>query len=532
MMTTITGDLLIGARDVSKDRRFQAVDPATGALLEPSFAEGGPEDAAEAALLADAAYATFRETTPAARAALLEAIATNIEALGDALIDRAAAESGLPKPRLLGERGRTVGQLRLFAELVRGGSWVEARIDTAQPDRKPLPRADLRLRHIGVGPVAVFGASNFPLAFSVAGGDTAAALAAGCPVVVKGHPAHPGASELVGRAIRAAVADAGLPEGVFSLVTGTSHELGGALVSHPAIMAVGFTGSRAGGLALVRIAAARPVPIPVYAEMSSVNPVFLLPAALESRAEALATGFVTSLTMGAGQFCTNPGLVIGIAGPALDRFAAAASEAVTAAAASTMLAPGIHAAYERGVAALAGHEAVTTLARGTAGEGPNRCQAALFVTDASRVLADHALAQEVFGASSVLVRCADLDEMVAVARGLEGQLTATLHLDEADRDTARALLPVLETRAGRVLANGWPTGVEVCHAMVHGGPFPATSDTRTTSVGTLAIRRFLRPVCYQDLPDALLPEALQADNPLGLTRLVDGRPVAPGEARS
>lgn len=530
-MTDLTGAALLGSRDLTGAATFQAIDPATGTALEPAFFEAGPAEVAEAAALAAQAYPLYRATTPAARAAFLDAIAANIEALGDTLIARAARETGLPVARLTGERARTTGQLRLFASWVRAGGADEPRLDSALPERTPLPRADLRLRHIGLGPVAVFGASNFPLAFSVAGGDTASALAAGCPVIVKGHPAHPGTSELVGRAIRAAVAEAGLPEGVFSLLTGTSHELGSALVADPRVKAVGFTGSRGGGLALCRIAANRPEPIPVFAEMSSINPVFLLPAALEARAEALATGFVGSLTMGAGQFCTNPGLVIAMAGPALDRFIAAASTAVSAAPAATMLTPGIAGAYGKGVAALAEQPDVSQLAHGGEG-GVNACRPALFVTDAAAAfLREPVLSHEVFGASSLVVRCADAAEMAAVAGALEGQLTATLHLDAADHPLAARLLPVLEDKAGRILANGWPTGVEVCHAMVHGGPFPATSDPRSTSVGTLAIRRFLRPVCYQDLPEALLPAAVQTGNPLGLPRLVDGTPALPGETR-
>ncbi|HSI42176.1 MAG TPA: aldehyde dehydrogenase (NADP(+)) [Xanthobacteraceae bacterium] len=516
----ITGDVLIGRSDLADATRFRAIDPALGAAIEPGFTEAGPEHVARAAELAASAFPVYRATTPQARAAFLEAIATQIEGLGEELIARAMRETGLPAARLNGERGRTTGQLRMFANWVRAGGADEPRIDSALPARTPLPRSDLRLRHIGVGPVAVFGASNFPLAFSVAGGDTASALAAGCPVVVKGHPAHPGTSELVGRAIRAAVAACGLPEGVFSLLTGTTRELGGALVADPRIMAVGFTGSRAGGLALVRIANARKVPIPVYAEMSAINPVFLLPAALEARAEALGAGFVGSLTMGAGQFCTNPGLVIGMAGPALDRFIAAAGAAVTAASAAPMLTPGIKTAFDAGVATLAGHAALAAQAKEP--DGPNRCRAALFTADAPSFIAEPALSDEVFGATSLVVRCADEAELFAVAEGLEGQLTATLQLDPGDHALAGRLLPVLEAKVGRILANGWPTGVEVCNAMVHGGPFPATSDPRSTSVGTLAIRRFLRPVCYQDLPEELLPAILKRDNPLSLPRLVDG----------
>ena len=530
-MTELTGAALLGSRDLTGAASFRAVDPATGASLEPAFTEAGPAEVAQAAALAASAFPLYRATTPEARAAFLDAIAANIEALGDTLIARAAEETGLPVARLTGERGRTTGQLRLFANWVRAGGADEPRLDSALPQRTPLPRADLRLRHIGIGPVAVFGASNFPLAFSVAGGDTASALAAGCPVIVKGHPAHPGTSELVGRAIRAAVLAAGLPEGVFSLVTGTSHELGSALVADPRVKAVGFTGSRTGGLALCRIAAGRPEPIPVFAEMSSINPVFLLPAALEARAEALAAGFVGSLMMGAGQFCTNPGLVIALSGPALDRFIAAASPLVASASAATMLTPGIAGAYAKGVATLEGSADVTELAHGLEG-GPNACRPALFVTEAEAFLREPVLSHEVFGASSLVIRCANEADMAAVAGALEGQLTATLHLDAADHALAASLLPVLEDKAGRILANGWPTGVEVCHAMVHGGPFPATSDPRSTSVGTLAIRRFLRPVCYQDLPEALLPAAVQTGNPLGLPRLIDGTPAAIGETRA
>ncbi|TCK28382.1 NADP-dependent aldehyde dehydrogenase [Ancylobacter aquaticus] len=529
-MTDITGATLIGSRDISGEATFYAVDPSSGAALEPGFHEAGAAEVVQAAVLAAEAFPLYRATPPEVRAAFLEAVAANIEALGETLVTRAAHETGLPVARLTGERGRTTGQLRLFASWVRAGGADEPRLDSPLPERTPLPRADLRMRHIGLGPVAVFGASNFPLAFSVAGGDTASALAAGCPVIVKGHPAHPGTSELVGRAIRAAVVEAGLPEGVFSLLTGTSNDLGGALVADPCVKAVGFTGSRTGGLALCRIAASRPEPIPVFAEMSSINPVFLLPAALEARAEALATGFTASLTMGAGQFCTNPGLVIAMAGAALDRFLAAAGSAVSSAPAATMLTPGIAGAYGRGIEVLEGRAEVAEIAHGNEG-GPNSCRPALFVTEAAAFLREPVLSHEVFGASSLVVRCTDADEMRSVAGALEGQLTATLHLDAADHALAATLLPLLEDKAGRILANGWPTGVEVCHAMVHGGPFPATSDPRSTSVGTLAIRRFLRPVCYQDLPDELLPAAVQAGNPLGLPRLIDGKPELSGEAQ-
>nr|WP_211107329.1 aldehyde dehydrogenase (NADP(+)) [Azospirillum brasilense] len=515
--------MLIGAESHrGRNGEIHAIDPSTGATLEPAFGGGGAAEVDRACQLAWDAFDRFRETAPEDRAVFLEAVARNILDLGDALIVRAMAESGLPRARLEGERGRTVGQLRLFAAVVREGSWIGARIDPALPERAPLPRPDLRQRRIPLGPVAVFGASNFPLAFSVAGGDTASAFAAGCPVVVKAHSAHPGTSELVGRAVQAAVAECGLPEGVFSLIFGAGSSVGTALVADPRIKAVGFTGSRRGGVALMEVAAKRPEPIPVYAEMSSINPVFLLPAALAARAEALGRGFVASLTLGAGQFCTNPGILLAVDGPDLDRFVESAVETLGGSAAPTMLTPGIHAAFDAGVAALAGNARVATLARGLDGDGPNRCRAALFATTADAFLDDPALREEVFGAASLLIRCPDLESLRTVAERLDGQLTATLQMDAADTGAAAVLLPTLERKAGRILANGWPTGVEVCHAMVHGGPFPATSDGRTTSVGTAAIERFLRPVCYQDIPADLLPQALRDGNPLGLWRRFDG----------
>ena len=519
---TLQGTSLIGREAVTGDQAMiHAIDPASGEALAPGYPGLDRHAVAQACQLAEEAFAAYRETSPEVRAAFLEAIAAEIEAIGDELITRAMAETGLPRARLEGERGRTCGQLRLFAGVVRAGEWLDVRIDPALPDRQPLPRVDLRQRHVALGPVAVFGASNFPLAFSVAGGDTASALAAGCPVVVKAHSAHPGTSELVGRAVQAAVTRCQLPEGVFSLLFGAGKEIGQALVADPRIQAVGFTGSRAGGLALLATAQARPQPIPVYAEMSSINPVFLFPEALATRGQAIAEGFVGSLNMGAGQFCTNPGLVIGIKGQALDAFIEAAGEAIMGSAAQTMLTPGIHAAYQDGVGALVGE--AREIARGPLGDGPCACQPALFAASADDFLKSDTLQAEVFGAASLVVECDDLDQVRAVAEHLEGQLTATLQMDDGDLDAARALLPVLERKAGRILANGWPTGVEVCHAMVHGGPFPATSDARTTSVGSAAIHRFLRPVCYQNLPAGLLPESLQDGNPLGVSRLVDGK---------
>ncbi|MFC3997921.1 aldehyde dehydrogenase (NADP(+)) [Nocardiopsis sediminis] len=523
--TALTGATLIGDADVhpAGNGEAHATDPATGERLDPGYGQGGPDEAARAAELAHAAFGTYRRTAPEVRARFLETAADNIDALGDTLVQRVMAETGLPEPRVRGERARTTGQLRLFASVVRAGGWLGVRVDAGDPARSPLPKPDLRQRKVPLGPVAVFAASNFPLAFSVAGGDTASALAAGAPVVVKAHNAHPGTSELVGRAVRAAVRTHGLPEGTFSLLFGSGTELGTALVRHPRIAAVGFTGSRSGGLALSAAAAARPVPIPVFAEMSSVNPVVLLPGALADNGPALGTAFAASLTTGAGQLCTSPGLVFAV--DDADGFLAAAQDAVNGAAAAPMLTDGIRRAYDDGGAALAARPGVTEIARGAGDDALAACgQARLYATDGATFLSDAALQAEVFGATSLVVRVRDLAQLHEILGTLEGQLTATVHATAADHPAAADLLPKLELLAGRVLFGGWPTGVEVGHAVVHGGPFPATSAPATTSVGTLAIERFLRPVSYQDVPQELLPEELRDGNPAGLPRLVDGEP--------
>jgi alpha-ketoglutaric semialdehyde dehydrogenase len=477
-------------------------------------------DVAAATAAAAEAFAAYRATSPAERSAFLEAVAAEIEADKDAIIVAAVRESGLPEARITGEVGRTTGQLRMFAGVVAQGDHLGVRIDPALPDRTPLPRADIRQRMVPLGPVAVFGASNFPLAFSTAGGDTASALAAGCPVVVKGHPAHPVTGTLVARAITRAVEKSGLPAGTFSFVLG-GIETGQELVLDPRITAVGFTGSRGGGLALVRAAAAREVPIPVYAEMSSINPVVVLPGALASNdVAAFAEAYVGSLTLGSGQFCTNPGLLFLPAGEQGDELLRAAGEAVAAATGQTMLTPGIAEAYRTGTATLRDVAGVRVVAEGTAA---GDLAPAPQVVETSAL--EHPVTDEVFGASGVVVRYADVADLLPRLEALEGQLTATVHLDadsDADTEQAAALLPVLELKAGRILFNGWPTGVEVGHAMVHGGPFPATSDSRTTSVGSLAIERFQRPVAYQDVPAALLPDAVRDDNPWGLLRRIDG----------
>ncbi len=520
----ITGQALIGGDSVTGAAgSFLAFDPSKGESIAPPFYTVSAAQIAAACDAAQGAFDAYRATGDAERAAFLEAIGAQIVALGDELIVRAMAESGLPRARLEGERGRTVGQLKLFADLLREGSWNDARIDSALPERTP-PRHDLRMRMIGLGPVAVFGASNFPLAFSVAGGDTAAALAAGCPVVVKAHPAHPGTSELVGRAVQLAARECAMPAGVFGLLTGVGNAVGEELVRNPAIQAVGFTGSRAGGTALMAIAAARPQPIPVYAEMSSINPVFVLQQALSARGDEIAIGLINSLTMGVGQFCTNPGLVLGIQGQDFERFCASAKQALGGAAPGTMLTPAIAGNYQRGVRHLAGHADVTALRDGAAApeQADGKGQPALFLTNGKAFLADPALSEEIFGPATLLVACDDERQMRQIAEGLEGQLTATLQMDAGDVEQARQLLPILERKVGRILANGFPTGVEVASAMVHGGPFPATSDGRSSSVGTAAIQRFLRPVSYQNLDPALLPQALRDGTTAGAWRRRDG----------
>ncbi|WP_423141733.1 aldehyde dehydrogenase (NADP(+)) [Parablastomonas sp. CN1-191] len=514
--SAIDGSILIGGRDVRTAATFRAIAAASGEPIGPPVSEADQDHVDAACALANSASAAFAALAPSERAAFLEAAGEAILAIGDDLIVTAMAESGLPRARLEGERVRTVNQLGMFAAEVRRGRWLDAVIDPALPDRTP-PRPDIRRMNVPLGPVAVFGASNFPLAFSVAGGDTAAAFAAGCPVVFKGHPAHPGTGERVARALRGAVAAKGLPEGVFSYLPGRGNALGAALVTDPRIKAVGFTGSRGGGLALVALATARPEPIPVYAEMSSINPVVVLPRALAARGAALGTAFVGSLTLGAGQFCTNPGLVLVIGDDGLDAFLGAAAAALQDAPAATMLTPAIRDAYLSGVARLEASAATRAASGAPADE--NCVPAALFTTDADHFLADAALGHEVFGASSLVVRCASRSQLERVIGALEGQLTATIHHEPGDAADAAAILPLLAARAGRLLANGWPTGVEVAPAMVHGGPFPATSDGRSSSVGTLAMRRFLRPVAYQDFDQALLPAPLRDENPWSVPQI-------------
>jgi 2,5-dioxopentanoate dehydrogenase len=503
---------------------FAGFDPATGARLDPVFHSASLEDVDRAANLAGEAFAIYGKLSGREKGQFLRHIAAGIEAIAAELVERAHRETALPEKRLQGELARTTNQLRLFAELVEEGSWLNARIDPAQPNRAPLPRADLRSMLRPLGPVAVFGASNFPLAFSVAGGDTASALAAGNPVIVKAHSAHPGTSELVGQVICRSVKECGLPAGVFALLFGSGAQIGSALVKHPKVKAVGFTGSLSAGKALMQLAASRPEPIPCFTEMSATNPLFVLPEALRTRGTQIAEGLFGSFTMGVGQFCTKPGLVFLPYDDDADALVAGLVARVKQSAASPMLTEGICRSYKTGITQRQGHNSVELLAQTDSKDdvGAGHALPALFQVSGSDLLRDGELAKEIFGPSTLIVRYADRKELIALAHALEGQLTATLHGTDADIATFADLVDILEQKAGRLVVNGYPTGVEVCHAMVHGGPYPATSDSRFTSVGTQAILRFVRPVCYQDFPQAGLPDELKDENPLGIFRLVNG----------
>jgi alpha-ketoglutaric semialdehyde dehydrogenase len=502
---------------------FQAIDPSTGAYLDGHYPVATTSDADLAMAAATAAFQAYKNIHKDLRAAFLREIANEITALGDTLINRASAESGLPYLRLQGELGRTTGQLKLFADLVEEGSWVNAVIDAAMPDRKPMPRADIRRMLVPIGPVVVFGASNFPLAFSVAGGDTASALAAGCPVVVKAHPAHPGTSQLVADAIHRAVEKTGMPKGVFTILFDHGYELGAYLVEHPATKGVTFTGSFKGGMALHQLALRRKEPIPVFAEMGSINPVILFPEVLQQKAEAVAQQVAASLTLGAGQFCTNPGLLIAIRSEALDLFTSTLSNSLVSTPSATMLTPGICDNYQRRSAQLLKAEKVSLLAtsENINTELSNQSVARLASVSAADFLAEPELSEEVFGPFSLLVVAENDAELTQVVDALAGQLTITLMAITEELKSYPGLLAKLADKAGRLILNGMPTGVEVCAAMQHGGPFPATNDSRFTSVGSQAIYRFARPVAWQDWHDALLPDALQAENPLGIYRMVN-----------
>ena len=520
----LTGLSLIAGHSAEQSGvSFRGLNPANAVALEPAYYSASLDDIDAAARLAADAFPHFAKLSGRERAEFLRRIAEGLTAASGAIVGRANAETGLPVARLQGELARTTGQLKLFAELVEEGSWVDARIDEADRERKPLPRPDVRSMLRPIGPVAIFGASNFPLAFSVAGGDTASALAAGNPVIVKAHPAHPGTSEIVGRIVQEAVRVSELPGGVFALLFDAGIEVGTALVEHPEVRAVAFTGSATAGQALMRIASQRPEPIPCYSEMGSTNPLFILPGAMRERGPVLAQALQASFTLGSGQFCTKPGLVF-VPKKEDRKFMEALRSGVGSLEQQGMLTAGIATKYKDAVLQRL-HE---NRAQSIAGTAPGAlasnasCFPMLFEVSLPEFLKEESLEEEIFGPTTLLVRYGSEDELLVAAGQLHGHLTATIHGTEEDLSNSSELVRVLEGKVGRILFNGFPTGVEVCHAMVHGGPFPATADGRSTSVGTRAILRFARPVCYQDFPDASLPPELQQTNPLRIMRMVNG----------
>jgi len=514
-------NVLASQKSLSADRKFQAINPISNELLEPKFPEGTADEVDYAANQAANDFDAFRKISHLKRGEFLESIAAELLSVKTSLLDRCHLETGLPMQRLEGELARTTNQLKLFAEILKDSSFHNVQVERALPERRPVAKPDIRLTHIPVGPVVVFGASNFPLAFSVAGGDTASAFAAGCPVIVKGHPSHPGTSEIAGYAIQKAVEKCDLPKGIFSLIQGSENQVGEALVKHPRVKAVAFTGSQAGGRALFNIAASRPEPIPVFAEMGSVNPIFVLPDALANRRSIIAQKYTESITLGVGQFCTNPGLLFAIKSPDLDMFVAAIVNELEQIKPASMLNARIKKNFLDKVSCLS--PALQVVFSGeTYLQEEQGCQVlpSLFKIDAATFLAQENLSDEVFGPSAIIVECGSTDEMMAIASQLEGQLTATVHADLNEEKVCKELFFVLEKKAGRLLLNDFPTGVEVCSAMNHGGPYPATTDSRWTSVGSAAMNRFLRPICYQNFTQSLLPEELK-DRPTENWNLVD-----------
>jgi alpha-ketoglutaric semialdehyde dehydrogenase len=514
----LTGRNIIGFETFSQGTvAIQAINPATAESLAPLFYKATIDELNYAAEKAEKAFQIYRKKSGFEKADFLDKIAEEIENLGDVLIERYVAESGLPKGRAMGERGRTTGQLQLFAQLLREGSWVNARIDSALPARQPAPRPDIRAMERPLGVVGVFGASNFPLAFSVAGGDTVSALAAGCCVIFKAHPAHLGTSELVGKAIQKAAEASNMPDGVFSLLFDDGHEIGMALVKHRSIKAIGFTGSYKGGKALYDTAVARAEPIPVYAEMGSVNPVFVLPQILKEKGKAIAQNFIASVNLGVGQFCTNPGILFMQKN---DAFLEELEKETRASKGGVMLTAGIRDAYIKGIENAKNFTQIIGI--GEISEGFTAVEPIIFHTNIEEFNKNPSLSEEIFGPTSLVVEANTKEEILSTARNLTGHLTATIHGTDEDFVNFAELFDILEQKVGRILINGFPTGVEVSHAMVHGGPFPATTDARSTSVGTMAITRFTRSVCYQNFPEALLLDELKNDNPLNIWRLVDG----------
>lgn len=521
-MEMITGKNQVGNDLVPGNKTFTTLNPRTNTPNPWTFHEADTETIDRAVALATVAFGTYKHSTGMQRSAFLNAIADEILALGDDLIATYVQESGLPEGRAIGERGRTVGQLRLFGSMVAEGSWVEASIDTAQPNREPLPKLDIRKMMVPVGPVVVFGASNFPFAFSTAGGDTASALASGCPVIVKSHPMHAGTGELVSAAILKAAQKTGMPNGVFSNLNSSGIEVGVQLTQHPLVKSVVFTGSFRGGKALFDLANQRPEPIPVFAEMGSINPVVLLPKMIRQQKESLARTVAGSITLGTGQFCTNPGLLLGIDSEDLDHFSALLANELDQVDANCMLHPNIKKTYAQLREEVGSQQGTEILTVTSEVAEANFADAQLVTVSGTTFLKNPTLHKEVFGPFSLLVKCKDQEELLQVASALEGQLTATLMAAEGELEEYPELVDNLREKVGRIIFNGMPTGVEVCFSMHHGGPYPATTDSRFTSVGTSAIKRFVRPLCYQNWPQQLLPDALKNENPLGLIRLVDG----------
>lgn len=527
-MHTLHGHSFIAGKPTSDSpKTFHAKSPLDCVELPTAFHEANPEEVDHAVRHAEDAFEIYRRVGDSARADFLDEIANEIVALGDDLIQRAHLESGLPVDRITGERARTCGQLKSFAALIREGSWVDARIDHANPDRTPVPKPDLRRMRVPLGPIVVMGASNFPLAFSTAGGDTASALAAGCTVIMKAHGSHPGTAELVATAIYRALEKCGLPAGVFSMLHGAGSVVAQALVKHPLVRGLGFTGSERAGRALFDAAAARPEPIPVFAEMGSLNPVVLLPNALRERRDAIAAGLKTSFTMGVGQFCTKPGVVFALGGPDFDAFAEQFRTQVQGTVPATMLNRAICDSFFAGVDKVQEIKGVTVLAESSADADAAKTQGepVAFTTDAETFILHHELREEIFGPYTLLVAARTVTELIAAARSLAGQLTATIHAAGDDLANFADLISTLERRAGRVVLNAFPTGVEVCPSMQHGGPYPASTDARYTSVGTAAIERWVRPASWQGFPQHALPPELQDDNPRGILRTVNGVPT-------
>ena len=520
----ISGKNYVGNQLVSSgSKTYHTFNPQTNQSNQVRFTEASPQEIDKAVSLATSAFKHYRTYSGERKAAFLEAIADGIMELGDELIETYCSETGLPQGRAQGERGRTVFQLRSFAELLREGSWVEAAIDTAIPDRAPIPKPDLRKMNIPLGPVVVFGASNFPLAYSTAGGDTAAALAAGCPVIVKSHPMHAGTGELVASAIINAARQTGMPDGVFSNLNSSGIEVGVQLVQHPEVKAVGFTGSITGGRALFDLAAAREEPIPVFAEMGSVNPVVMMPRALEVRPGELAKTYAASITLGTGQFCTNPGLILGIKGESLDNFIGQLSEEILKIDPGCMLHPNIISAYQANSASAQGQDGVAVSAHFDGDVMVNYARQTVTTVSGEIFLNNPRLHQEVFGPYSLVVQCDSVSQLVEIISHLEGQLTGTLIAEQGEAAQFPKLIAAMQNRVGRLIYNGVPTGVEVCPAMLHGGPYPASTDSRFTAVGVHSIKRWVRPFSYQSWPDELLPDELKNANPLGISRQVNNQ---------